>query len=326
LMRKLLAIVLALSLSGCVGSAAKQVGEPARQQRRIALTFDDAPRILGPWLSADERTQRLIAALQSVRAPQAAFFVNPGFLEKPFGVGGEARLAAYVRAGHVLANHTQNHPSLTEIDADAYLAEIDLAESWLRGREGYRPWFRFPFLNEGRKDSARRSAVFAGLAERGMRHGYVTVDGSDWHLEQLAKEAVRAGTPMDRGALRELYVETMVEAAEFYDGLAQRTWGRSPAHVLLLHETDLAAFYIDDVVRALRARGWQIISADAAYADPIAALPPPVVPSGQGPLTELAAWERGLPAPRWYARNDDAAMAAVFNERVLRPPAATIKP
>jgi peptidoglycan-N-acetylglucosamine deacetylase len=315
---KLLAAIFALLLSACAGTVARQVAEPAPQQRRIALTFDDAPRILGPWLSANERTRLLIAALQSVRAPQAAFFVNPGFFDKPFGVGGEARLAAYVRAGHVLANHTQNHRSLTEIDADAYLAEIDRAESWLRGRPGYRPWFRFPYLNEGRQDSARRTAVFAGLAERGIRHGYVTVDGSDWHLEQLATEAVRGGTPMDRAALRDLYVETMVEAAEFYDDLAQRTWGRSPAHVLLLHETDLAAFYIDDVVRALRARGWQIVSADAAYADPISALPPPVVPSGQGPLTELAAWERGLPAPRWYARNDDAVMEAVFKERVLR--------
>jgi peptidoglycan-N-acetylglucosamine deacetylase len=322
-MKKLLAVALTLSLAACAGSAARQVTEPASQPRRIALTFDDAPRILGPWLSADERTRRLIAALQSVRAPQAAFFVNPGFLEKPFGAGGEARLAAYVRAGHVLANHSQNHRSLTEIDADAYLAEIDLAESWLRGRQGYRPWFRFPFLNEGRQDSARRDAVYKGLAARGLRHGYVTVDGSDWHLEQLANEAVKAGTPIDQDALRDLYVETMVEAAEFYDDLAQRTWGRSPAHVLLLHETDLAAMYIDDVIRAFRARGWQIVSADTAYADPIAALPPPVVPSGQGPLTELAAWERGVPAPRWYARNSRAVMAKAFDERVLgRTPAS----
>jgi peptidoglycan-N-acetylglucosamine deacetylase len=312
-MRRLLLIVMTLLLGGCTTPQAAE----GTAQRRIALSFDDAPRDLGPWLSADERTQRLIAAMRAVRAPQAVFFVNPGHLERPFGAGGEQRLADYVRAGHVLANHSHNHRSLTEIDADAYLAEIDRAELWLRERPGYRPWFRFPYLNEGRHEAARRSAVFAGLAARGMRHGYVTIDGSDWNLEQLTKQAVRAGQTVDRAALRELYVETMVEAAEFYDDLAQRTWGRSPAHILLLHETDLAALYIDDLIRALRARGWQIISADEAYADPIASLPPPQVPSGQGPLTELAAWERGLPAPRWYDRNNDEVMTALFNERVL---------
>lgn len=59
-------------------------------------------------------------------------------------------------------------------------------------------------------------------------------------METLTIDAVRAGKAMDMTALRDLYVETMVQAAEFNDGLARRTLARSPAHVLLLHETDLA--------------------------------------------------------------------------------------
>jgi peptidoglycan-N-acetylglucosamine deacetylase len=311
-----LGIIAALLLAGCAGSS-ETARAPSQPQRMIALSFDDAPRSLGPWLTANQRTDRLIAALRSVRAPQAVFFVNPGHLDLDHGAGGVARLAAYVRAGHVLANHSFSHRALSSISAEEYLADIDRAEAWLRPRPGYRPWFRFPYLNEGRNDAAKRSAVFAGLAQRGLRHGYVTVDGSDWRLEQLTIDAVRAGTPVDRDALRDLYVETMVEAAEAYDTIAQRTWGRSPAHVLLLHETDLAALFIDDLIRALRARGWRIISADAAYADPIADLPPPVVPIGQGPLTELAAWERGLPAPRWYPGNKERVMTSTYRRRVL---------
>lgn len=310
-------LVLAVLLAAGCASVTQQADAPAPPARRIALSFDDAPRSPGPWLSPDDRTRRLIAALRSVRAPQAVFFVNPGHLEEPYGAGGEARLSRYVAAGHVLANHSYSLRALTALTAEEYLADIDRAETWLRGRPGHRPWFRFPYLNEGRRDAAKRAAVFAGLSARGIAHGYVTIDGSDWHLEQLAIDAVRDGAAVDREALRDLYVETMVEAADMYDGLAQRTWGRSPAHVILLHETDLAAFFIDDLIRALRARGWQIISADEAYADPIARLPPPQVPSGQGPLTELAAWAAGLPAPRWYARNDEAVMAALFAERVL---------
>jgi hypothetical protein len=31
----------------------------------------------------------------------------------------------------------------------------------------------------------------------------------------------------------------------------------------------------------------------------------------------MVAWERGLPAPRWYARNDEALATREFDTRVL---------
>ena len=176
-----------------------------------------------------------------------------------------------------------------------YLADVDRAEDWLEGRKGRRPWFRFPFLDEGRGDKAKRDAVRAGLKARGLSNGYVTAEASDWNMEALAGQAAERGKKMDIEALRDLYVESHVEAAEFYDALARRTLGRSPAHVLLLHETDLAALFVGDLVTALRRRGWEIVTADKAYADPIGRLRPDV-PSAQGTLTEALAWEKGLPS------------------------------
>jgi len=284
--------------------------------KRIALTFDDIPRQPGAFLSQEERAVRLIAALKAARVRQAAFFVNPGFLDNPERVGGEARIAAYAKAGHVLANHSFSHRALTAVTADEYLADIDKAEAWLERRENRRPWFRFPYLIEGGRDMERRNAVRAGLKARGLMNGYVTVDASDWHMEQLAIDAKKAGKRIDMDALRDLYVESHVEAAEFYDGLARQTLGRSPAHVLLLHETDLAALFIDDLVAALRRAGWEIVTADRAFADPINALLPDV-PVARGTLTEALAWEKGLPAPRWYARNDTKLASRLFAERVL---------
>jgi peptidoglycan/xylan/chitin deacetylase (PgdA/CDA1 family) len=290
---------------------------PAAAAKRIALTFDDAPRAPGAFLTPDERTVKLIAGLKRAGVRQAAFFVNPGKLEREAGRGGEDRLLAYVAAGHVIANHSFSHPHLNATDASAYLADIDRAETWLKGRQGYRPWFRFPFLDEGGTDKAKRDAVRAGLDQRGLRNGYVTVDGSDWNMEANAIAAVRAGKTIDKAALRDLYVETMVGAANFYDGLARRTLGRSPTHVFLMHETDLAALWIADVVEALRRDGWEIVTADAAYADPIARKRPDV-PSAQGTLTENLAWEKGLPPPRWYDRDNTKVADALFRERVLK--------
>jgi peptidoglycan/xylan/chitin deacetylase (PgdA/CDA1 family) len=302
---------LLLLLAGLTAFAA-----PAHAQKRIALTFDDVPRNRGAFLSPGQRTEALVASLKRARVRQAAFFVNPGFLANPDGADGEAHIRAYVAAGHVIGNHSFDHPHLNARSAEEYLANVDRAAAWLRGRKGYRPWFRFPFLDEGDRDKAKRDAVRAGLAARGLRNGYVTVDGGDWNIEALTIAAMKAGKPIDLAALRHLYVQSHVESASFHDALAVKTLGRSPAHVLLLHETDLAALFVADLVEALRADGWEIVTADEAFADPIGKLFPDV-PSARGTLTESLAWEKGLPAPRWYEFAEGPPANKRFAERVL---------
>ncbi|GAA4025617.1 polysaccharide deacetylase family protein [Sphingomonas rosea] len=293
----------------------------AAGDKRIALTFDDAPRQRGAFFTPGERTRRLIAGLRKGRVTQAAFFVVPGNVGKNDGVGGEARIAAYVRAGHVIANHSFTHPALTDVSAADYVANIDRAEAWLRGRPGRRPWFRFPYLNEGRADKVKRDAVRAALAARGLRNGYVTADGADWNMEGLTEAARKAGKPIDMKALKALYLETMVGAADYNDKLARQVLGRAPAQVLLLHETDLAALYIADLAKALRKDGWTIVTADEAYADPLRERLPDV-PSMQGTLTEALAWEKGFPAPRWYDRVAPKVADPLFRARVLHEAAA----
>ncbi|ANU07346.1 polysaccharide deacetylase family protein [Paraurantiacibacter namhicola] len=311
-----LTVLGALWLAACSVAApiAASGAEEGARAKRIALSFDDIPRHGGALMSREERVQLIIATLADRKVKQAVFFLTPGNLERM--PEGEGHIARYVAAGHVIANHTWSHPHLSEMEAPDYLADIDRAEDWLRGRPGYRPWFRYPFLDEGRRETARRDAVFAGLAERGLSHGYVTVDASDWFWDQQMSRTMKAGEPFDALALRDLFVESHVGAANFYDGLARRTLGRSPAHVMLLHEADLTAMHLGALIDALRADGWTIISADEAYADPIAGLVPRV-PSAQGTLVELLAWERGMPAPRWYDRNDTKVAQRLYDERVL---------
>jgi peptidoglycan/xylan/chitin deacetylase (PgdA/CDA1 family) len=295
---------------------------PAAAEKRIALTFDDVPRGRGAFFSPDERTNRLIAGLRKAGVKQAAFYVVPGQIGHDDGIGGEQRIKAYVAAGHVIADHSFTHRHLSELSVADYMGDIDKAEQWLQGRDGRRPWFRYPFLDEGQADKAKRDAVRAALRARGLHNGYATVDGSDWNIEAQTADAVRTGKRIDMEGLRDLYVETMVGAADFADQLSRKTWGRQPAQVIVLHETDIAALFIADLVAALRKDGWKIITADEAYADPISKLAPDV-PSANGTLTELAAWEKGLPEPRWYERNDIDLANRLFAKRVLHENAAT---
>ncbi len=282
--------------------------------KRIAITFDDAPRRAGALYSQDERALRLIAALDQAGVEQAAFFVNPGSLStRPQG---EIRLSAYVAAGHVIANHTFSHPQLRDTDAADYIADIDAATQWLQPRAGYRPWFRFPYLDEGGSDKGKRDAIRAALAERGLRNGYVTVDASDWFYDAALTSAMRGEEVVDLAALKQLFIESHVEAAATYDRLAREALERSPAHVLLLHETDLVALTLVDLITALRADGWTIITSDEAYSDPMGGAMPDV-PYSQGTIVEMIAWERGLPTPRWYERNDTNLARQLFDERAL---------
>ncbi len=308
--RYLLTVILAILISTS-GHAEKQ----------IALTFDDVPRNAGAFYTPDKRTTKLIAALKQAGVKQAAFFVTPGRLANPDGQGGEARIADYVAAGHVIANHSFDHTMLTNTPADAYLTDIDKAAAWLKGREGYRPWFRFPYLDEGGADKAKRDAIRAGLDKRGLRNGYVTADGSDWNLETLTIQAAKDGKIMDMEALRRLYVGSQMSAVAYHDEMARRTIGRSPAHVLLLHETDLAAMFIGDLVDELHRHGWTIITADKAFSDPISKARPDV-PIARGTLVGSMAWEKNIPPPMSPLWMSTAMQAFLFEQRVVKKESA----
>ena len=296
--------------------AAIAVPAAAQDVKRIALSFDDVPRHPGGFMTPDQRTVRLIAGLADAGVEQAAFFVTTGNLEDDYGAGGEARIRAYVAAGHVIGNHSHSHTWLWNGDAAAYIADLDKAEAWLADKPGKRPWYRFPYLDEGR-DPVRRDALRAALRERGLLNGYVTVDNFDWAIDDLARKAVEAGTEIDRAALGKLYVETIVQTVDFNDRIARETLGRSPAHVLLLHETDLNALFIVDLVAGLRAAGWTIVTMDEAYRDPIARMEPDTLYLGGGRVAALANVAGRAPETLVHERTDEAELARLFEERVV---------
>lgn len=231
----------------------------------IAITLDDAPR----WDShfdGDTRTNHILAQLDAVGNPQVAFFVNTERLNATT----RPRLERYVAAGHVLANHTHDHPSINTTQTADYIASIRRAHAILEPLDGFEPWFRFPYLREGAGHDSR-DRVRIALAELGYVNAYITINTYDWYLEKLFQDAMAAGDAVDLDALRDVYVQVMVDAVRFYDDLAQRTLGRSPKHVLLLHENDLAALFLAYLIRAYRAQGWRIIPPAEAFTDPIAA-------------------------------------------------------
>lgn len=258
-------------------------GGSANAQKRIVLTYDDAPRADGLVFSGEERATALIDALNAVDAGPVAFFVSTKGLDADRN--GRARIQRYAAAGHFIANHSHSHQWAHQTSIEDYLADIDAAEERLQGIENRRPWYRFPYLDEGRT-ADKISGIAAGLAARDLTNGYVTVDNYDWHVDRRLQEALRDGRRVDYEKLGRLYVRMMLYAAEFSDSVAVQMLGESPVHVLLLHENDVAALYAADLVTAFRASGWEVVSPEAAYDSPLP--PPETVHTGQGRVVGLA--------------------------------------
>ena len=123
----------------------------------------------------------------------------------------------------------------------------------------------------------------------GYVDAFITIDNFDFYMEDLFRKALRAGKEIDYSKLRKFYVETLYQGVKFYDELAIKALGRSVKHVMLLHENDLAALYIGDLISHLKRKGWKVISPEESYRDPVTRrFPSTVLNHGNGRVESLA--------------------------------------
>lgn len=280
------------------------------RSQQIALTFDDAPRGDGQLYTGLKRSEILIKKLQQYQVPQVAFFVTTGHMDDV----GTLRVKMYGQAGHILANHSQSHQHISDIGVAAYIEDIKTAHQSLKDLEGFRPWFRYPFLDEG-KDEEARDQIRNALNDMGYQNGYVTVDNYDYYLEYLYQQALKEHKKIDYDLLKDLYIEHLWESIQFYENIARKTLKRSPKHVLLLHENDLAALFLDDLISFLRGEGWQIISPEEAYKDPIASSLPNVLMNNQGRVAAIARQQGWKPSDLVQKSESEAYLKQYFEKK-----------
>jgi peptidoglycan/xylan/chitin deacetylase (PgdA/CDA1 family) len=286
--RNTLFILLFLSFSTCLA-------------QEIAITIDDAPLGDGAFFTGAERAERILAQLKEHRVEQVAFFVVTSYINDE----GVTRLRKYADAGHLLANHTHSHQWIHRQGCKNYIRDLEQADSILRPMKGFVPWFRYPFLDEGRSRPVRDS-IRNALATLQLSNGYVTIDNYDWYLNSLTGKAVREGKQVNEERLRAVYIDHVWKSVLFYDSIAKKMLGRSPRHVLLLHENDLAGKYLGDLIRHIKQQGWKIISPADAYRDPVASSIPDVLMNGQGRIAAMA-YEKGTKMKDLVQASEDEA-------------------
>ncbi len=172
----------------------------------------------------------------------------------------------------LLANHSMTHQHLSNQPLETFKSELATADSLLNPFSSFRKWYRFPYLDYGdRKDKSKRKQLSAlrHLKHSGYIHGYITISTLDWYANHLLIAELKNNHEMDLNVFKEDYIALLKEWIEEYDKSWQRCLWRPFVHVLLLHQNDINLLFLEDIVAMIKSMGWEIVSPDEAYADPI---------------------------------------------------------
>jgi peptidoglycan/xylan/chitin deacetylase (PgdA/CDA1 family) len=277
--------------SKVVGTAAVVLGvggirvSSAGQPPQVAITMDDFSWGNAVKLSADERNNEILATLQA-RSVKAALFVVGRNADSETG---EGLLKKWDTAGHLIGNHTYSHRNYNDarMTTAAYAEDVLRAEAVLKEFSRFRKLFRFPMLKEG-NTAEKRDGLRAFLKQHAYRTGHVTIDNSDWIVDERLRMKLAKDPQADLKPYRDFYLQHMWDRAVYYDDLGRKVTGGNVKHTILTHFNLLNGLFLGDLMDMFKSKGWQLIDAEEAFTDPVFAAEPKIVPAGESIVWSLA--------------------------------------
>lgn len=260
---------------------------PATRDRpEIAITIDDFNWNKSVRLVPEERNRAILGALKLHGDLKAALFVAGKHADNEKG---KSLLGEWDRAGHLIGNHSYSHKYLnsSKVATEVYTADILKCEEVIKTFPHFQKLFRFPYLKEG-ETAAKRDAIRAFLKQHGYRIGHVTIDASDWAVDDRLSARLSKDPGVDLGPYRDFYLGHMWERALYYDDLAQKVLGRNVKHTILMHYNLLNALFLGDLLDMFKSKGWKLIDAADAFKDPVFFAEPKIVPAGESIIWAMA--------------------------------------
>ena len=301
-------------LIGLAGTVASLRGVPALATKpapQFAITMDDFNWSDPVKLTAAERNQSILETLRANSIKAALFVVGRNVEDDE----GKQLLSAWDKAGHLIGNHTYSHRNFNapSMDVKTYTQDILRAEALLKNFSQFRKFFRFPMLKEG-DTAAKRDGMRNFLAQHGYRVGHVTIDNSDWLIDQHLTTRLRKDPAADLKPYRDYYLEHMWARAEYYDSLAYRVRGYQVKHTVLMHFNLLNGLFLGDLIAMFKSKGWQPIDAGEAFTDPVFAAKPNILPAGESIIWSLAKEKGTIAKSLRYPAEDGEIEAARMNK------------
>ena len=261
-------------------------GSSAVSSPQVAITMDDFSWSTNSVrLTADERNRAILSALHA-HSLKAALFVRTSNIENEKG---KTLLRAWDAAGHVIGNHSYSHwdYNSARITSEAFEHDILRSEVLLKDFPRFKKIFRFPYLKEG-DTAAKRDVMRSFLIAHGYRTGHVTIDASDWIVDDRLVKRLKKDPSADLKPYLDFYLAHMWDRALYYDDLSRKVLGRTVKHTILVHFNLLNAMFLGDLVQMFKSKGWQLIDAEHAFTDPVFAATPNIVPAGESIIWALA--------------------------------------
>jgi peptidoglycan-N-acetylglucosamine deacetylase len=279
----------------------------------IAFTFDDGPKMNDTvLLNPAQRNSELLRQLRE-SGIKAALFPTAGDKN-----GSRLDLIRrWGEEGHMIGNHTENHPSLNsaKIRLTDFEQELLSCDTVIRKMPGYTRRFRFPFLKEG-DTREKRDGFRVFLKSTGYKSAPVSVDASDWYYNSRLTNSLQSNRDANISNFKNAYLHHLWNRACYYDSLSKEVLGRSVKHVILLHHNLLNALFLADVIKMFRMNGWEIIDPREAFGDPAYDLEPQILPAGESLIWALAK-EKGCKGLR-YPGEDDSYEEGILKEWLKR--------
>ena len=184
------------------------------------------------------------------------------------------------------------------------MADIQRCEPLLTPYSGFRKLFRYFFLAEGNTVDGR-DRLRPLLKEHGYRNGPVTIDTSDWYIDQKLNAHLRTVSTTDIAPYKVSWLDHVWKRATYYDGLARAVLGHSIDHTILLHHRLTTALFLGDGLAMFRQRGWPLTDAAAAFRQPEMQVSYDTLPAGQSLMWAAAKSSGRFDGALRYPGEDD---------------------
>src|SRR5215475_3934829 len=251
---------------GAMGLPLSKTTPPLFDEKpQIAITIDDFNLFGAPPEVARRRNRVLLDALGARSNLKAAAFPVGRNIDSELG---KSLVREWGEQGHLIGNHTYSHWFYPNRSFNEFSTDVLRLEPLIKDVPGFTRRFRFPALKEG-DTVERRDKMRAFLKEHGYRMGYVTVDASDWYIDQRLRSRLAQNSQADVSAYRDYYLNHLWDRANFYDELSRKALGRSVKHTLLIHHNVLNELFLGDVLNMFLSKGWRLVDAHEAFSDPV---------------------------------------------------------
>jgi peptidoglycan/xylan/chitin deacetylase (PgdA/CDA1 family) len=249
------------------------------QTRTVALTIDDLPFVTGedkPMLPADAKravtaNHKLLRSIARHHIPVTGFVIQKGVEDLGSGSGTEI-LREWTQHGFDLGNHTYSHPNFNDLTTEQFEDQIVRGEALIaplmKAAERRVEFFRFPANHTG-DTKEKHDTLAAFLMQRGYRLAPCTIETSDWMFNAAYVQMLKRHDKASASRLRADYLAFTEAQIDYFARLNQQVLGYEPPQIMLIHDNQLNADVIDELLALFEKRQYRWVRLGEAEKDPI---------------------------------------------------------